>query len=224
MKRRTWVAAILLCATALRFYRLDGQSLWADEGNSLALASRSLAQIAHDAAQDIHPPLYYWLLHFWSGLFGTTEIALRSLSALLGVLLVLAIYQVGKLLLDEPTALVAALVAAANPFQVYYAQEARMYMLLALLGTGAAWGLWVAMSRKRWGLPMYALCAALGLYTHYSFPFLLLALNLAYLLRLAAAWRQDHRLRLLLAWGGAQVAAVVLYLPWLPIAWQRITS
>jgi hypothetical protein len=35
----------LLLATGLRFYRLAGQSLWSDEGNSVALARASLAEI-----------------------------------------------------------------------------------------------------------------------------------------------------------------------------------
>ena len=49
-RRDTGLLALLLLlilgiAAALRFYNLDGQSLWADEGNSFALATRSLAQI-----------------------------------------------------------------------------------------------------------------------------------------------------------------------------------
>jgi mannosyltransferase len=224
MRRRIWLLTGLFVATALRFYRLDGQSLWADEGNSAALASRSLAQIARDAAHDIHPPLYYWLLHFWTGLFGTSEVALRSLSAVLGVLLVILIYRVGQRLWDGTAAVAAAFVAATNPFQIYYAQEARMYMLLALLGVGAAWAMQEMAAGRKTGFALYILCAALGLYTHYSFPFLLIALNLGYLLWLAASWRKGHGRRSLLAWGGAQIATVILYLPWLPMAWQRVTA
>ncbi len=95
-RSRILLILIFLLALALRGYRLDGQSLWADEGNSAALASRPLAQIAHDSAHDIHPPLYYWLLHGWTRLAGTSEIALRSLSALLGLLLVWLIYLIGR--------------------------------------------------------------------------------------------------------------------------------
>src|SRR5512136_176020 len=103
---------ILSIAAGLRFYRLDAQSLWSDEGNSVALATRSLATITVDAAHDIHPPLYYWLLHLWTGIFGYSEAALRSLSALLGVLLVLAIAELGRRLYGVVTGLLAALVAA----------------------------------------------------------------------------------------------------------------
>ena len=123
---------ILALAAGLRFYNLGSQSLWSDEGNSAALASRSLAQIAQDAAQDIHPPLYYWLLRLWTSVFGLSEFGLRSLSATLGTLLVLLIYMLGTRLFNRTTGLAAAFVAAIAPFQVYYSQEARMYVLVAL--------------------------------------------------------------------------------------------
>ena len=83
---------ILLFATALRFYRIDGQSFWNDEGNSARIAERSLQLITEGAAGDIHPPLYYYVLHFWRGVFGSSEIALRGLSAVLGIILVWLTY------------------------------------------------------------------------------------------------------------------------------------
>jgi len=127
--------AILGLALILRFYRLDAQSLWADEGTSVALAPRSLIQIARDASHDIHPPLYYFLLHYWVRLFGTSEAAVRSLSAIVGTFLVAATYALGRRLFNPRLGLTAAFIAALSPFQVYYSQETRMYILAALLGT-----------------------------------------------------------------------------------------
>lgn len=126
---------ILGVAAGLRFYNLGTQSLWSDEGNSAALAMRSLTEIAHDAANDIHPPLYYWLLRLWTQVFGVSETPLRSLSALLGVLLVLATTHLGSICFNRNIGLAAGFIAALAPFQVYYSQEARMYMLLALEAT-----------------------------------------------------------------------------------------
>ncbi len=48
-----------------------------------------------DAAADIHPPAYYWLLKAWTAAAGRDAWAMRSLSALLGVLLVLVVYRIG---------------------------------------------------------------------------------------------------------------------------------
>jgi hypothetical protein len=63
-------------------------SLWNDEGNSWAMLARSVGEIAAAAAADIHPPGYYWLLKAWSLLFGDSAVAMRSLSATPGVMLV----------------------------------------------------------------------------------------------------------------------------------------
>lgn len=144
---------ILCIAAAARFYQLGGQSLWADEGNSAAMATRSLALIARDAANDIHPPLYYWLLHLWTGIFGYTEVALRSLSAVFGVLLVLTIAELGRRLYSSITGLLAGLIAAIAPFQIYYSQEARMYILLALEAAVAMILFWWLLSQEDYRLP-----------------------------------------------------------------------
>jgi mannosyltransferase len=113
------LVAILLLALGLRFYRLGAQSLWNDEGTSVAVAGRDLGTIAQDAANDIHPPLYYWLLSGWLRTFGSSEAAVRSLSALLGVALVALIYAVGRWTAGRWAGALAALLAAMNPFQVY---------------------------------------------------------------------------------------------------------
>jgi mannosyltransferase len=179
---RSLLLTILLLAFALRFYALDAQSLWNDEGTSVALAGRDLATIARDAARDIHPPLYYWFLAGWSRLTGSSEMAVRSLSALLAVATVALIYALGRRLGGEWMGGTAALLAAINPFQVYYAQEARMYALLALLGALSFYAAlhWAAAPTPRWSAT-YVLAATAGFYTHYAFPLVLIALNLVML-------------------------------------------
>ncbi|MFH1085526.1 MAG: glycosyltransferase family 39 protein, partial [Chloroflexota bacterium] len=120
---RLVLLGILGLAIGLRFYRLGAQSLWNDEGTSVALAQRDLPTIALHASQDIHPPLYYVLLHGWIGLVGTSEFAVRALSALAGVAVVGAtyLYVRRRRPSDQGAALAAALLAAVSPFQVYYA-------------------------------------------------------------------------------------------------------
>jgi mannosyltransferase len=219
----------LLLATWLRFYRLAGQSLWSDEGNSVALAQATLGEIVTRTALDIHPPLYYWLLHGWMRLFGESEIAVRSLSVVAGVLLVVVIYRLGTRLFDARVGLLAAFIAAVSPFQIYYAQETRMYALLALLGALTVWAS-VELARASvndvpvgWAL-LYVLGATLGLYTHYAFPVILVATNLAFLVWL---WRSRGRgqvARRLVGWLVLQLLPLLLYLPWLPTAWRQLIT
>jgi len=234
---------ILFLALFLRAYRLDGQSLWADEGNSAALAGRPFAVIAAAAAQDIHPPLYYFCLRVWTRLCGTSEIGLRSLSVVWGLLLVGAVYLLGRRAGGEARGLIAALLAAVSPFGVYYAQEARMYMMAAALAGVAAYAAWriaeaVGVAPAAVGLApgpppqtvgrgptllwmaLYVLAAVAGLYTHYFFPATLLALNLAWLI----FWLRGRRWPALGYWAAMQVLVLALYLPWLNTGLSRLLA
>lgn len=233
---------MLAVAAGLRFYQLGAQSLWSDEGNSAALATRSFAQIARDAAADIHPPLYYWLLRLWTRAAGINEAGLRSLSALLGLLLVLVTANLGRRLFGRVTSLAVAFIAAIAPFQVYYSQEARMYMLLALEAAAAVNLFWYlvdqedkALSQARqptaallpWApLPavLLVLTWTLGLYTHYAFPLMIGLLTLLYLAWLLVSRRHGHLLWRALRWGVWLAATLLLYIPWLPTALRQLTA
>ncbi|MCW0209087.1 MAG: glycosyltransferase family 39 protein, partial [Achromobacter sp.] len=107
------------------------QSFWNDEGSSYVQATRSFAEIAANAALDIHPPGYYWLLGGWRLLAGTSEFALRALSVFASLLSIAFAAALGRRLFGWGAALSAALLIALNTFSIYYAQEARMYALLA---------------------------------------------------------------------------------------------
>ncbi|MEN6479367.1 MAG: glycosyltransferase family 39 protein, partial [Anaerolineales bacterium] len=226
---------VLLLAAALRFYRLDAQSLWNDEGTSAALALRSLRAIAHDAANDIHPPLYYWILAGWVRLAGTSEFALRSLSALMGVGVVGLTIALGRRWFERETALLAGLLAAISPFAVYYAQEARMYTQVTLCGAAAIFALTHALPTSKGQTPLrwpallaYALAMLATLYSHYYGAALLLACNLAFVAWLALRWREtppDSRgalWRWVLVWAATQAAILACYVPWLAYAWHTI--
>jgi hypothetical protein len=232
--------AIVLLSAGLRSYRLDFQSYWHDEGNSLYLAGESVPIILQSAAADIHPPAYYLALKFWRAGLGETEFALRSLSALAGVVLVALVYRLGRLFFDTPAALAAAALAAFNPFLIYYAQEARMYALAATLGA-ASFALFVMWLNPSWAsrsahqpawlvAAAYVVGSAWGLYTHYAFAFIIVAQNALMAAYLAAAlWgarRSGRRpgLRPFAVWLAMQAVTLLLYLPWLPIAYRQLTG
>ncbi len=231
---------ILLLAAGLRFHRIDAQSLWYDEGNSARIAERSIQLIVEGAAGDIHPPLYYLLLSLWRGMFGAGETALRGLSAVLGIGLVALAWGLGRCLFGIRAGLAAAALLAVSPFAVYYSQEARMYALLALWAALASvWIVNLALpgpstpsagsgsgsGQVRWpGAALYVFATAAGLYTHYAYPFMMIAQAAA----LAIAWAGKRALirqpRALFAWALANAAAIALFAPWLPIAVRQIVG
>ncbi|MCB0086941.1 MAG: glycosyltransferase family 39 protein [Caldilineaceae bacterium] len=249
MRKHIPLLLILLLSALLRFYALGASSLWSDEGNTWALTERSFAQIAVDAAADIHPPGYYWLLKLWTQLGGHSAVAMRSFSALAGCLLVWVIYQIGTRLSPalpkdgrltwarHTPALLAAFLAALHPLQIYYSQEARMYMLLALEGALLFWALLALIEQeqqppaypphgRRWLWPAvgFVLAGSAGLWTHYSFPILLGAAGATYLYYWVIYKAGQRRFKLLARYMLINLLIVASYLPWLPIATHRLLN
>ncbi len=233
--------AVLILAAALRFYLLDGQSLWGDEGTSVSLSLRDLAAIVQGAALDIHPPLYYFVLHYWMLAFGSGEIAVRALSALTGIALVWVTYLAGRRLFGRTVALVGALLSAISPLQVQYSQETRMYALAALLAALSVY-LLIRIAQASGGravlgwLAAWVLAAAGALYSHYFAATVILAENLAVgawllaaVLRPAAAPGIEkpgtsRALPVAAAWAAAQLLVLLAFLPWLSVMLGQWTN
>ena len=241
--RRATLLLIVLAGVALRVYHLDAQSFWYDEGNSARIAERSLQLIIAGAAGDIHPPLYYIVLHYWRALFGETEFALRMLSVLCGVGLVIFTYLLARRFFNPRVGLIAAALVACSPFAVYYSQEARMYVMLAFEAVVSTWALTGILDsrfqisdspatdahtgKSKIGNPkskivLYVLATAAGLYTQYAYPFVMIGQGVAVLVWLAGA--KGKWLRMLAIYAAVNVAAIVLFAPWLPIAIRQVTS
>ncbi|NOX62575.1 MAG: hypothetical protein GXP42_11625 [Chloroflexi bacterium] len=134
--QRLLLAAILLTAFAIRLHRLGVESLWYDETVSALLAAKPLAEMWAHTARDIHPPLYYGLLHFWTQGAGNSEFALAYFSLIFGLIAVALAAHLGLSVYGPRVGLMAALFMAINPFFVWYAQEVRMYSLGVVLLLG----------------------------------------------------------------------------------------
>lgn len=238
IRRRAILLITLVVAFGVRLVNLGAQSFWYDEAVSTYLAGLDLpAMLAHTAG-DIHPPLYYALLHVWGLLAGRGQFALLFPSVVCGVLVVALTYRLAQRLrsMGENVALLAAFLTALSPFHVWYSQELRMYTLGAALGLVAAYCAvgFVAGWHRRWlCLLGYVLAAAVGLYTLYYFAFLLVFINLFVAAMLLYYARRKARspipnpqsaISQFATWSLAQLAILALYLPWLPVAFRQATD
>lgn len=245
LRERWLVFALCLLGTFLRFYTLGAKSIWLDEAFTLWVARHSLADVWRWIVTiDQHPPLYYLLLSLWIRWFGDSEAALRSLPALLSTLTLPLFYFTVRKVTDSITALLALFLLAISPFHVHYAQENRMYSLLALAGCGAIYFV-LAIAKQastnfsfsprveraswrwaNWHVIGLALCQAIGMWTHNTFVvFFPLALGIG--LALARLETREGRIfgksssssspigRLLPPLLTAQLLALSLWLPWL---------
>jgi hypothetical protein len=181
---------------------------------------------------------------------------MRSLSAVLGVLLVALIAAIARRgIRNRPGwrwfPVLAALLAAINPFQIYYSQEARMYMLLAVETAGLFWALLWMMEIGRLGdspvsatsnlespisqspnflIPqsLFLLFGVAGLWTHYSFPIILAAAGLTlviwWVISLRWAAPSPSLLTPLTQFLALNLLIFLAFLPWLPTAIDRVLN
>jgi 4-amino-4-deoxy-L-arabinose transferase-like glycosyltransferase len=211
------LAAITLAGGALRFATLGVQSYWLDEAASVNLMHKGFgAMLSGMSAGESTPPLYYILAWLWAKVFGTGEVGLRSLSAVIGTATIPVAYLLGRRVAGRAAGLIAAALVAFNPLLVWYSQEARSYALLVFLTGLTLLAVLAALERpttRRLGL--WALAAVAAIATHYFAGFLVGA---------EAAWllyRTDARRRVAIAVGAVVVAAAAL----LPLALhQRSTG
>lgn len=208
--RQWWFLPLLALALYLRLHELTASAIWGDESSSLILAQYSPLQLWRHAAHDVHPPLYFLLLHVWVQVLGDGILSLRLLSALFGVLAVFLGAWLAWRLASRRAAFLAMLLLALLPTAVRYSQEVRMYSLLGcwLLAATLALLYWLEGGRRRY-LAVYVLLMAAAFYTHY---FTVLGL-LVHWLWLASQTDSPLRRR---AWWLANLAIGVLFLPWLP--------
>jgi hypothetical protein len=127
-----WLAIIItLIGGFLRVLLLSHKGMWLDETFSVWLANHSVADMLQWIARiDQHPPLYYLLLHYWIARNGDTPYYVRLLSALFGTVTIPIIYLIGKRISGTVVGLAAAVFLALSPFNIYFAQETRMYTFL----------------------------------------------------------------------------------------------
>lgn len=220
-KAELWLLALItFVAALLRIPTLGKDSLWNDELWSWTISNYpTLGEvITKGSANDVHPPGYQSLLWAWIRLFGDSEVAMRSLSALAGLLAVPMLYLLGRRLFDGKTGLIAsAMLACVVATPIYYSQEVRSYSLLLLMSIVSSHALaGLIETRRNAGTPTWLAVTGFGVsivalaYVHY-FGLLLAGLEIAFF----ACFIRKERTALF------QVLAVgcllfLAYLPWLP--------
>jgi len=203
------VAGLTVVAALLRFTTLDVQSFWYDESVTAGrvLDPNFIQMLKELAGRESTPPLYYVMAWFWSKLFGTGEVGLRALSAVIGTAVVPVAYALGARLASRRVGAVLCALVAVNPMLVWFSQEARAYSLLVLTSIASVFLFaYVLESPARRRLALWAVASALTLATHY-FGLFLVAAEAIWLL---ARWRRRRDVQLAI---GAVIAAGLVLLP-----------
>jgi hypothetical protein len=196
--------------------RYVGGQFWMDEGITVGISSHSLTSIPGILRMDGSPPLFYMLLHFWMQLVGNGEAATHWLSEIFAALTIPTGYWAGRTIGGKRAALMCATLFAFNAFLDYYSVETRMYTLMALLGLLATIGFINGfVYRRRVYVILFSVSLALMFYTHaWAIYF-----SAGSVVSVAVLWKisgEEIRKGLIKDALMAYVAAVVVFLPWLP--------
>jgi uncharacterized membrane protein len=208
--KRNWFAIVFSIAAALRLYAIDAAPLWYDENFSLTLARLPFDKMIQATAADVHPPLWYligWMLYHAAP--DLPAWALRLPSAAFSLLALYLLDQLcERMHLPARVRVIAVCLMAFLPFQIWYAQEGRMYAMLEMLVLAAL----LAGLAKRWWLFTFAVIA-LPYTQNYG---------VLYAVVIAAALyihdRRDWQYILL-----AGIVSMLAFAPWAYIVQQQMT-
>ncbi len=213
------MVVLLLLGFALGAQKLNADNLWLDELYSLSNMGVfeqpfSLPEVVHSLTEHSpnHVPLYFFLGAQWARLVGWSQLPMRYLSLLFGILFIAWTYRFAADALDRATAVLAATLVTTSGFILMYFHEIRMYTLLLLLLLMHAWLYWrlcakATASGREWLL--FVLTAIAQLYTHVFSVFALIGFGLHHLVfaRRILRWRG-----ILLAW----IISALAFLPYAP--------
>lgn len=213
------IVGLLFIAFALRLFRLDYQSLWWDEGISLHLATSNWSELISDRLNNIHPPLYFFILKGWLALVGVSAFTGRYLSAVASLAQVALVFAAARQWGDRTLRhsffpWIAAGLMLISPLAVIYGQEIRVYALLPVVYLALLMQTWRLMAARRLevrALLLLGLTEWVGLHLHYIALFAVAYVGLWGLIVLSR--RRDRQG--VVRWSMTHAAVALASLPWL---------
>ena len=195
-------------------------NLWFDESYSVAIANKSFKEIWTIGGNDVHPVLYYWILHIINLIFGSKIILYRLFSvfciALLGIL---GFTHIRKEF-GEKTGILFSFLVYFFPVNVVYAGEIRMYsmaMLLVTLMSIYAYRIYKNKDKKyikNWVL--FAIFSLSSAYTHYYGLMIAgienLLLFIVFVLQTIKEKKFIYNLKAFII---SAIPQILLYIPWI---------
>ncbi|MCX6269504.1 MAG: glycosyltransferase family 39 protein [Bacteroidetes bacterium] len=216
-----WLPLMGLTVVAgLRFLFLDANDVAMDEPFTIFFAQADLHTLFGMLPKENNPPLYFLVMHFWTGWFGISAFSVRFLSCVFGILTAVMLYKTGKDFFSQPVGFFAAALFTLSDYHQLFAHEARVYALFALLTTVSMY-LFLTLttgSRKRRTLLLLAVTNILLIYSHFFGFFIFLIQGLSVLII------SDFRKTVLKPYLVSVFICFMAYIPWLPVLISRFSQ
>jgi hypothetical protein len=218
----SWAALALVAGlfVAARLWRLTSYGIYGDETFSLWVARQDWWGAIVGASEDVvHPPLFYLLLKAWIAIGGESVAWLKLFPALTAIASIIPfVLLCRELRLQAAITNLALYLMAVNCYAVIYAQDLRMYSLVALLAVCSIWLFARALnssgSRAATHLSLFAINLLL-VYTHY-YGWLLVGTEFLYFL----IWSRRNLLPFSISLAGL----IACFIPWACMAARAAAS
>lgn len=195
-------------------------NLWFDESYSVAIANHSFSEIWTIGANDVHPVLYYWVLHIINLIFGNNIMIYRIFSLICAAILGILGFTHIRKDFGKDIGILFSFFSFFLPLIVVYTAEIRMYtfaMLLVTLMAIYAYRIYKNQGNKQiknWIL--FAVFSLASAYTHYYGLMAAGIINLimfVYFVRKAYKEKKfTYEIKAFLISG---IAQIILYIPWI---------
>ncbi len=203
---------------SIRLFYISQKNLWFDEIFSWNLTLDSFYTIIVRTSNDVHPPLYYFILKIWNYLLDDSVFSMRAFSALCGSLSVFFIYPISRKILKPLESIIVVVLYCISPLNLYYSQEVRMSAMNLLFNIISVY-YFIKLVESKSGIKdifrdkysyLYILFTTLALYTHY-FSFFILITQIIFLL-----YYFKKNINNIKSFGLIYISILILYIVWLP--------
>ena len=184
-------------------------NLWFDESYSVGLANHNFLEIWQIGSKDVHPILYYFILHIINFIFGNNIIAYRIFSWICASLVGILGFTHMRKDCGKDVGIIFSFLAFFLPVNIVYAGEVRMYTLAMLLVTlMAIYAYRIYKNKnekniKNWIL--FAIFSLLSAYTHYYALVTAGIINIILFIYFIKESLKEKKIT---------VTQIILYLPW----------
>ncbi len=215
--------AIIMLGIIFIFISAFHADIWFDESYSVAIAKHNILDIWNITGNDVHPALYYWMLHFVYLIFGNNAMVFRLFSVLAIAILGILGYTHIRKDFGEKTGILFSFLTYFLPVMCTYSQEIRMYSwacLIVTLMSIYAYRLYRSIkendNKKRKNLILFGIFSIASCYIHYYALVTACLENLLLLIYLVKNVKKNkEEKKSLINFLIVAVIQIILYIPWL---------
>ena len=204
--------ATIILGIIFIFIGIFHSNIWFDEAYSVGIANKSFVDIWKIGSHDVHPVLYYWILHIICLCTNGSVMAYRIFSAVcISALGIIGFTHIRKDF-GEKTGLLFSFFSYFMPVMCAYAEEIRMYSLAIVLVTILgiyAYRLSKEDNNKNWTI--FGIFSLACLYVHYYGLMAAGIINVILLIYLIVKKRKNSIFKIL----GIGIFQLIAYIPWI---------